>query len=203
VLDIPLLTLNYKEAGTTNILDTRKINLVYVGSIPYHIRNPKYILEIFKRLNIENCRLTIIGTNTCPEVISKAQSESTKSQIVTIKSVSHSEAISVLKKADILVNIGNNISSMVPSKVFEYMSIGKPIISTYPINDEPSLPYLKMYPLSLLLKEDWERIDEAVSLVETFIESTKGKQVNFDKLKEKMYINTPQAFVEEIEMLLE
>lgn len=201
VLDIPLLSFQRKGAKTTNILDQSKINLVYLGSIPYHIRNPKYILEVFKRLNIENCTFTIIGTNTCPDLISKAQTESPKNPIVLIKSITHGEAINVMKNADVLINIGNNISSMVPSKVFEYMSVGKPVISTYPIDDEPSISYLKMYPLSLLLKEDYEHIDEAVLQAESFINTTRNQQVDFELLKDKMYINTPQAFVEEIKKL--
>lgn len=204
-LDIPLLTLDNLELvnNSTSILDQNKINLVYLGSIPYNIRNPKYMLEIFKRLNIKNCTLTIIGTNTCPDIIRKAQEESTKNKINVISSIPHEEAKVVLKNADILINIGNNISSMVPSKIFEYMSFGKPIISTFPIDDEPSIPYLKNYPLSLLLKEDWNQLDEDVLKVENFIKSCKGEKVDFNKLKRLMHNNTPQAFVEEIELLFD
>jgi glycosyltransferase involved in cell wall biosynthesis len=201
-LDIPLLIENNSKEISTNIIEKEKINIVFVGSIPCHIRNPKYFLEIFRRITTENCKLTIIGTNTCPDVLKKAQIESTNNSIEVLNPVSHDEAISVLKNADLLLNIGNNLSSMVPSKIFEYMSIGKPIISTYPIEDEPSLEYLKKYPLSLLVKEDWERLNENVTRVENFIESYLGKQVNIADLKEEMHKNTPQAFVQEIKKIL-
>ena len=50
--------------------------------------------------------------------------------------VSHTVAIQYMSEADFLLNIGNSISSMVPSKIFEYISTGKPIISIYSnIND--------------------------------------------------------------------
>lgn len=202
-LDIPLIIMNNSELARTNIIDHDNINLVYIGSIPYHIRNPEYILEVFKRLNLKKCTFTIIGTNTCPEIIKNAKDNCVKNQIKVIKSISHPEAMKVLRDADILINIGNNISTMVPSKIFEYMSTGKPIISTYPIEDEPSLAYLDNYRLSLLLDEKRGNIQNDVSRVETFIESSKGKKVDFDELKNKFYENTPQAFVKEIEMLFE
>lgn len=202
ILDIPLLTPNCNDEIENGVLDKSKTNFVYVGSIPCHIRNPKYILEIFKRIKKKNCMFTIIGTNNCPEIIRKAQEESMDNQIVIINQMPHDEVVKVLNNADVLINIGNNLNSMVPSKIFEYMSIGKPIISTFPIDDEPSIKYLSMYPLSLLVKEDWEMLDENVCKVEKFIEASIGKQINFNELKEKMYYNTPQAFVEEINEML-
>ncbi|RAP74010.1 glycosyltransferase [Paenibacillus montanisoli] len=203
ILDIPLLT-SFKSnnnSPSSKILDTNQINLVYVGSIPIHIRNPKYILEVFSRLNIDNCTLTLIGTNTCPDLIKEAQKNSTKNRIRVINSIPHAEVISVLRDADFLINIGNNISTMVPSKIFEYMTTGKPIISTYPIENEPSLSYLKQYPLSLLLNENREQINEDTLKLENFIQNSRGKSVNLQGLKESMYYNTPQAFVKEIETL--
>lgn len=202
ILDIPLLTPSYNDEIETDLLDKSNINLVYVGSIPCHIRNPKYILEIFKKIKTKNCVFTIIGTNTCPEIIRKAQTESKDKKIVIMKQMPHDDVLRVLNNADVLINIGNNLNSMVPSKIFEYMSIGKPIISTFPIDDEPSIKYLSIYPLSLMIKEDWELLDENVCRVEKFIEEYAGKKVNLDELKEEMYYNTPQAFVEEINEML-
>lgn len=199
VLDIPLLTSLSNKDITTDLLDKKKINIVYVGSIPCHIRNPKYSLEVFKKVNIENCRLTIIGANTCPDLIKKAQEESKKNEIVLIDQISHEEVISVLRNADVLLNMGNNIASMVPSKIFEYMSVGKPILSFYPIENEPSIKYLEKYPISLSIKEDWDKLEDNVLKVENFIKNSSGKIVNLDEFEEKMYKNTPKAFVEELE----
>ncbi|WP_404330369.1 glycosyltransferase [Mesobacillus maritimus] len=197
-LDIPLLTQKHEVEGTSEILEKDKINLVYVGSLPHHIRNPQYLLEIFKRLRIKDCVLTIIGTSTCNNMLENYQNESKKNKIVIINKIPHEEALKVLKNADVLINIGNNINSMVPSKIFEYMSIGKPIISTYPIEDEPSKKYLKDYPLSLLVKEDWNWIDKNVVKVENFIKDSRNHRVATEDLMVKMYRNTPQSFVEEI-----
>ncbi|WP_078543564.1 glycosyltransferase [Litchfieldia alkalitelluris] len=201
VLDIPLLTSLSDKDTTTDLLDNKKTNIVYVGSIPCHIRNPKYSLEVFKKLNIENCRLTIIGTNTCPDLIKKAQEDSKKNEIVLIDQISHEEVISALRSADVLLNIGNNIASMVPSKIFEYMSVGKPILSFYPIENDPSIKYLEHYPLSLSVKEDWNELKDNVLKVENFIKGSCGKTVNLEEFEEKMYKNTPKAFVEELEKI--
>ena len=48
-LDIPLLTNNQYTYSNSEFLSKGTVNFVYVGSIPCHIRNPKYILEVFSR----------------------------------------------------------------------------------------------------------------------------------------------------------
>ena len=59
-------------------------------------------------------------------------------------------------EADVLINIGSSVDTMVPSKIFEYMATGKPIISFFRHDTEPSIHYLGHYPLTLLIKEDWD-----------------------------------------------
>jgi glycosyltransferase involved in cell wall biosynthesis len=199
-LDIPLLVNNQCSINNSNnnILSEGTINFVYVGSIPCHIRNPKYILEVFSRLNIGDCTFTIIGTNTCPDVFIKAVGISGKNKIRVLDPKPHNEIISILNQADFLVNIGNNLNTMVPSKIFEYMSFGKPIISTSSISDDPSKEYFKTYPLSVLIDEDWNKMDQNVSKVESFVNDNLNKIINVEGVQQVMYENTPKAFLDTI-----
>ena len=43
------------------------------------------------------------------------------------------DIIRIYQEADILVNIGNSIDNQMPSKIFEYISTGKPILNFYKI----------------------------------------------------------------------
>jgi hypothetical protein len=101
-----------------------------------------------------------------------------------------------IAEADVLVNIGNLVSTMVPSKIFEYMSYGKPIISTFDIENEPSAEYLCNYPLSILLDGKSSPEENAAKLRKFMVYSV-GKTVKLESLYEVFYHNTPDAFVEE------
>ena len=197
-LDIPLLINNQNLISNDKFLSEDTINFVYVGSIPCHIRNPKYILEVFSRLNIGDCTFTIIGTNTCPDVFIKALENSGKNKIRVLDPKPHNEIISILSHSDFLVNIGNSLNTMIPSKIFEYMSFGKPIISTSSIFDDPSKEYFKMYPLTVSIDEDWNKIDQNVMMVERFVNDNLNETVNVDEIQKVMYENTPKAFVDVI-----
>lgn len=43
-----------------------KINLLYIGTIPVHIRNPEYFLKLFCELPGDDIALNIIGSCTAP-----------------------------------------------------------------------------------------------------------------------------------------
>ena len=48
---------------------------------------------------------------------------------------------------------GNKVDNQVPSKIFDYISLGKPIINVYTSEKDPALEYLKQYPLALNISE--------------------------------------------------
>lgn len=190
-LDLPLF-MPVPYEGTANIKEKKEI--LYVGTIPGHIRNPKYLLETFSRLERSNVTLTIIGPSTCETLI--AEYVNKDSRITRIQSVPHEEAIKRIQDADILLNLGNNITTMTPSKIFEYISTGKPIISTAPIPEEPCIPYLKKYGNSIVLYEN-RAIDESVKMLETFIQS--ARTINPNGLSETFCLNHPNAFLEVVD----
>ena len=101
------------------------------------------------------------------------------------------------RKAHVLINLGNKESAVIPSNIFEYMSYGKPIISTYSIDDEACIPYLNKYPLSLLLDERETDLKKQRKILEEFILDVKGKSVDFKEIKDIFKNNMPETFVEE------
>lgn len=196
-IDLPLFNPvnSYKR---TKYADT-EIKMLYVGSIPVHIRNPKFFLDAFMRTSNSSFKLQIVGTNTCSSLLTDVAKKDCRVEL--LGSVSHEKAIQMMLEADILINFGNNNSMMTPSKIFEYMSVGKPIITTAPIEDEPSLKYLKYYPSCLVLYEQKMDKDEASEKIEDFVKKHKDRVCNMYELKEQFYLNTPRAFLEIINVL--
>ena len=75
------------------------------------------------------------------------------------------------------------------------MSAGKQIVSTYCIDNDSSLPYLKKYPNVLLLDERCRDLDSQVEKRENFIANCEIEPVNVQDLYERYEKNTPAAFV--------
>lgn len=192
-LDIPLISRPEPSlAAAPDVFENGKINLLFVGTIVEHIRNPKKLFEVFLNIKNDDLRLNIVGTNDCPELMKAAAS--TDSRVKLIPFMSHGEVTALMDKADVLVNIGNNTPSLVPSKIFEYMSKGKPIISTAPIDNEPSARYLDRYRLAFVLYENRLDCDKASKELEAFILEGIKDSVPFEETKKEFYLNTPEAF---------
>ncbi len=195
MLGVPALAvpdLAEKQGGEAHaLLDGRKLNLVYTGSIALHIRDPEYFFRIFSRLRDPDIRLTL----AVPHLYRLPAPYSDDPRITVKNSLPHGQVMALLGQANILVNFGNKLPSMVPSKLFEYMAAGGPIVSTCPIENEPCIPYLTQYPLHLLLREHIPDIERDAAALKKFIHASKGRSVAFDTMRERMFENTPEALV--------
>jgi len=188
-LDLPLFIpreRTFQEQG-------KIINFLYVGTIPVHIRNPKYFINCFMRIMDDNIRFKIIGTSTCEDYLKDCEKKDGRIQVLPF--ISHDDIVKEIEKANFLINLGNNNKSMTPSKIFEYMSYGKPIISTAPIEDEPSIKYLEKYPLSCVIYEN-EDIETNINKLKNFIYYKISERVDAFNLLNDFYLNTPKAFIE-------
>ena len=97
-----------------------------------------------------------------------------------------------------LVNIGNAVDNQMPSKIFEYISTGKPVVNIYKSPECPTLKYLERYPLALNLyeKDAEERPAENAEKVRAFCLAHRGERVPADKILQLYSANTFEAFAE-------
>ena len=199
-LDLPLLINAEETDSIIDEFDYSRVNFVYVGTFLEGVRSPEYFLKIFSLMSGDRWQLYFIGDTNC-DAINKA---STKDQrIHVIGRCSHEDALRYIANASVLLNFGNTTTYMTPSKIFEYMSYGKPIISTMPIQDEPSAIYLSRYPHSLLLDEADVQYDiqaeRVVNFVDRFINE---KPVDFSSIAKLFHNNTPYATCEALEKIV-
>ncbi len=188
--DIPLLLPPTSlPTDSAPLMDPKKINLVYVGTLPSGIRSPSYLLRVFQELKGEQWQLYFVGTADCQELNA---AESTDSRIHVIGRVPHKIALAYESQGSILVNLGNTNPRMTPCKIFEYMSFGKPIVSTAPIPEEPGSRYLQHYPASLILDTTLSEKQAAAQLL-SFAEEFAGGHVDANLIRERFQANTPDA----------
>jgi len=167
-------------------IDKKYINCVYVGYTYSGIRSTKFIFELFKSCKNQNIVFHIVGGSYGYDPDFEDSKKTFGKRLLVHGKVSGQAAINAQLRADILINIGNSVTNMLPSKIFEYISAGKPIINTYKSLDCPSLKYTKKYPLCLDLFENNGISTGVVERFEKFCVENKGKIIPYDDI-EKLY----------------
>lgn len=192
-LDLPLYNFKeYKDIRERKYFPTNQIVILYAGSMPYNIRPPKYILELFTQLNIPNVHLYIAGKSDYHSQL--LEFASVCPNIHILGQVSHEDILDLMMESDYLLNIGNSITGMLPCKIFEYMSLGKPIISTIRVDNDQSVNYFRLYKNCVIIDER-ETIELNLDSLSSFLSlKTVAKSGFIDDL----YYNTPDAYVSHI-----
>ncbi len=188
ILDIPLFK-NYSATNSISSINYNadKINLVYAGSISKQIRNPKYFFRLLKLLPPNKYHLHIIGGS---RYLKKEISRNGLSNEVNFYGLlPRAEVLSFLSNADVLINIGNTLSYMVPSKIFEYMSTGLPVVSLVSIKNDSASSYLKNYPNSLIIDQRRSLVDNS-QIFDDYCTKHNGKKLDFEEIEEIFRANT-------------
>ena len=191
-LDIPLFIGGTLQKKKLKEIDG-KINIVFCGTANYPMRNIKYFFEIanfIKNVN-KNIFFTFIGLSNYRPLI-----ENIYENIRYISFVPHDKLDEYLNSADIFLNLGVTTPSAISGKIFEYMSYGKPIISTYSIDNEACLPYLRKYPLSFLIDEREKNIEIVAKETLKFISENCDKQIDSSLISDTFILNKPETFIE-------
>jgi glycosyltransferase involved in cell wall biosynthesis len=105
-----------------------EIHLVYIGALHRNIREPGILYELVAALNDSQAGPRIVldmygpnnGVETAPEGNSWVRYHGP---------VVREDAIALMRGAHVLVDIGNDNCSMIPSKITEYVATGKAILA--------------------------------------------------------------------------
>lgn len=143
------------------------IDCVYAGRFYADIRNPEEMLRTFSLVKDPRIRLQLFSVG-CEELVRLYADRNPN--IVVHGLVSHEEILRIYRYADVLVNVGNRSAEFLPSKTFEYIATGKPILH-FCGNGAACAP-LEKYPLALQVDADTD-----ITTVEHFLSLAEGKHV--------------------------
>ena len=194
-LDIPMLI--KKEKTNSKKKDT--IKLLYTGSLNMSQRNPSTMIKVLACLNDDNVYCEFVGTCNCKEYFTNLKGLYGE-RLTFTSQIPYKEIDKKINEADILLNIGNSNISLIPSKIFEYMSYEKPIISTYDISLEPSIEYLEKYPLAILI-DGREEIN--ADNIRKQVKEILNKKYSSDAIYKTFEKNVPAYFVKIIDEIFE
>lgn len=165
-----------------NMLISDTIKLVYAGTFLKDKRNPNYCLSILSKMPEINFDMFVHYSN-CDDIISKYLSKSIR-RFPSVDRERYCEIIS--SEYDILVNLGNNVTLQIPSKMFELLSTGRPIINFYQLKDI-QYDMIEKYPLGLNIGINEPSAKEKIL---SFCKNVKGKRLTFEEVKELYPDNT-------------
>lgn len=171
---------------------SNKIQCVFTGNIYGNFRDPRYTLRLFDS----------VGSQITFEMVGAVKPE-VKNELALHKVLYHGpmpleETKAQLVSSDILVNIGNKMLNQVPSKLFEYISYGKPIINICKNRSCPTLPYLSKHKYVLNLYEEEDIFEEQVKLLNGFILENYKNRMSPEEIAEAFESCTPQYCTNQI-----
>lgn len=196
--DFPLVVENDKARYVKRNIQ-KKCNFILAGLIQKNMRNPEYLFALLSRLKgYVSFKFDFCGRHDCDELVHSLSKELGES-FCFHGQVDADVANMMIDNADVLISIGNSLDAAVPSKIFTYMSTGKPILHLYSSKNDAALYYLKEYPLSLMLYEDWEQLDKNVDKLVGFLMNKDYDVLRYGDIENIFIENTPKAFIDAIE----
>lgn len=156
--------------------DQEEVRCVFAGYLYDTLRNPKFTLEWFSRLSDPRIHLYIVGSG-CEEILKQYEEGPMHGRLHLMGQMSIEECNSYLENADVLVNIGNSVSNMLPSKIINYIGYGKPILDIVKTPECPTLRYMEKYPLAYVIRETDCICDSDVDAFEKWINSASQKRI--------------------------
>ena len=174
------------------------VHFMFVGQFYEQIRNPKFLFELFTKLP-DNYVLDIVGGGT-PRLV-EAYQEKLGNRLVCHGWVSSEEALQKVNEADVLINLNNSIANQMASKLFEYISTGKPIMNICKLDNCLSLKYTSSYGNCLDLIEN-QGVDVAVNSVVEFVAAHKGTVIDRKEVLQRFAKNTDAYVAEQLNRLL-
>lgn len=168
--------------GNAEYFDPQKIHLVYAGRFYKQIRNPEYLLQLALEMD-ETCVLHLYCQSDCDGMIDDYVRRS-NGKIQRHAPVSAEQIQQIYAAADVLVSVGNSTPEFKPSKTFEYIASGKPILNICYGGLQDAV--LAEHPLALQL-ERTVSLPEAAGVLRCFIAKNRGKTFSKDQMDNIYY----------------
>jgi len=134
---------------TYSSADSNKIRLVFAGTLYKSIRNPGTLLRFFQNLLAtslaEQLELHFYGVmNDCHQCFNEYV-DLIDSKVFIHGLVPREQAVRAMQNATVLVNIGNATDYQLPSKVVEYVMMGKPVLNVTKLYLDSSQSFFSNY----------------------------------------------------------
>lgn len=170
------------------------IRILYAGMLTQKYVDAKYLIQC----------ISLFKSTKNMEFIFYAQGNASSDldvKYLPIKNygwAAYDELVESMCQASILLSISEQNGVQISSKIFEYMSMGKPIIHIYYVDNDVNLSYLKEYPLCLCIKADVANIESNAMILEKWINKNQGRNIDFISVEELYSKLTPRYVCDQL-----
>ncbi len=178
---------------------TDLIRIVYAGALRDDIVSD--VIDILSPFLIENMvELLFYGRSTVDSIIKHCNNPQVLKNIKFMGQVSHEEILSVESEADVLLSMGNYNTDFIPSKVFEYISLGGKVLHIYNYKKDPVIPYMRKYRNGCFIDVADDLFDNQAKVRRFLLKDS--ERVPFDEIERDFEMNTPKYTVSQIVKML-
>lgn len=175
--------------------NSEEIRCMFCGSM-YAARNASKALEIMNTITENNRKIFfdfyIIGDSSAVK-----QAAQLNPNIVLFDPVSPDEIFDEMNKHQALVNIGNLVNNQIPSKIYDYISTGLPIVNFCSRSDCPTVDVLEKYPMTFnVFPEDDSHVIS--QKLEDFLNLNSAKREDYTLIRNNYIENTIEYVSEKI-----
>ena len=150
---------------------------VFCGTLYPGLREPGALLALFGALG-GGWTLTMAGGGWDAFAADRARAEAALGDRLRLPGpVPPDRARALERSAGVLVSIGNTAANQLPSKLFEYVAAGKPVLHLAAGDRDAALPYLRRWPLALCLAPGDPQAQAAA--LRPWLEANAGRQLPF------------------------
>lgn len=199
-IQVPTLVPNFVELRRSSP-KTKLVSIIFAGNVS---RNMRPIDGIAKLLMEYNGYYSNIEFNFYGNGDNVSRLKNIKKKFNENIHISSPITLEKLRQkyvdADILCSIGNVDVSQTPSKIFEYISTGQPIVHFYRKKEDPVIRLLSKYEHSMCINQS---DDLAVQIKQLYEFSVRNfRRLSFDEIKNTYFNATPQYAVKIIEEII-
>lgn len=184
------------KKSNTEISQKSEKTIVYAGTLYRDLRNPSYICSVLPYvLRDSGYKAIFMGGGDCNDILHDAEKAS-GGLIEYLGLLEHTAAEKHIAAAAVLLSIGNRESQMAPSKIYEYMATGKPIIHIYSWDGDTCLEPLGKYGNVLIIKDgDLDAVEKITAFLR------KAVNIDFETVEQIFYSSTPKYTASLIEKI--
>ena len=197
VVEHPLL----RKSTSAKDEDILNLEFIYAGSFYKGIREPEYMIKTLDNvLDKLNATLNLYVFGNCDNIINEYTQKNKR--IKNRGKVTTQEVYKELERNTFLIAVGNQDNKQVPSKIFEYLSFGKPIIYFYTNDQDMNLKVMNDYPLGLCIKQDYKFMENNIARIIEFCSKSTYEKLEFNEVEKLFPDATPKYTVKIIEKMI-
>lgn len=164
-LPIPGLTLPTSLATSGNrSRRQKKVRLIYTGMFYPEFRTPETLITLLEQASFDY-ELHLYGSIDEKLFLNH---EAVYRHCIFHGRCSKQECDEACAEGDVLIDVQNDISNQIPSKLLSYISLGKPIVTFYTAGYEAGIQYLDAYPNALCIEKTLNNLARTSDLFNQF-----------------------------------